>query len=46
MIDCQKLWKCVTSALMLLPDLTEVSYLYSKGLCESVLMDWLAYSGR
>lgn len=27
-------------------DHTKTCYLYSKGLCESVLMDWLAYSGR
>lgn len=26
--------------------LTKAPYLYSKGLWESVLMDWLAYSGR
>lgn len=25
---------------------TAAAHLYSKGLCESVLMDWLAYSGR
>lgn len=38
--------KMIFLVLLYISENAMAPYLYSKGLCESILMDWLAYSGR